>query len=301
MVLRANGKEFGVYALLVAPALLIYIAVIAYPVIFSGILGFTSYNFRPGEEFTFIGFQQYARMLSDPRFWIGFRNNLIVVAVSVFGQIPLGFVLAYLLYRRYVRYQHFFQAMVFLPQAISLIVVGILWRNMFGVQGALTEIVSRILGDPSFRFTWFRYPETAMFPVAIALLWIYVGFYLIVFLANLQTIEKSVIESAQIDGANEPQIFLRIVTPAMAGVILVNTILAISGSFKGFDLIFALAPNEGMGLANYNLVLPTYMYHYAFSSQHYAFGSAISNVIVLLSVAMIIVARFVHRRLSVNL
>lgn len=292
-------RDLGVYLLLVGPAFVIYVSVVAYPVLFSVGLGFTNYNFLPGQEARFVGLEQYRRMLADPRFWIGFRNNLIVVAVSVLGQIPIGFALAYILYRGHVRFRHFFQAMVFLPQAISLIVVGILWRNMFGVQGAATEIVSILTGNPSFRFTWFLRPETAMIPVAIALLWIYVGFYLIVFLANLQTLDESLIEAAQIDGASELQIFGRIVAPSMAGVILVNTILAISGSFKGFDLIFAIAPNQGMGIANYNLVLPTYMYHYAFLPQNYAFGSAISNVIVLLSVCMIVFARFVHRRFSV--
>jgi len=295
--MRQRGDKWF-YAYMVAPALLLFTVVIAYPIVFSMMLGFTEYNFGPTETFSFSGLVQYERIFNDAKFWTGFKNNMIVVAVSVFGQIPLGFALAYLLYRRTVRHSHFFQAMVFLPQAISTVVVGILWRNMFGVRGAATAIAGWITGDPGFRFEWFLNPNTAMAPVAIALLWVYTGFYMLVFLANMQRLDSGLIESAQIDGASELQVFLRIIVPNMIGVIVVNSVLAISGSLKGFDLIFALAPNDGMGVANYNLVLPTYMYHYAFKTSEYAFGSAISNIIVLISIGLIVVANVVGRRVD---
>ena len=284
---RAMGVLF--YVFMVAPAIILYLIIIAYPICFSIFLGFTDYDFKPGQVMKFIGFDNYIKMFNDSRFWIGFKNNLIVVAVSILGQIPLGFILAYLLFRKFVRFQGFFQAMVFLPQVISTIIIGILWRNFFGVRGAATQLVGIILKDSRFRFTWFMNRNTAMLPVGIALLWIYTGFYMLVFLASLQSLNKSMIEAAQIDGANERQVFFRIIIPCLSGVIILNSILAIAGSLKGFDLIFALAPNDGLGIANYNLVLPTYMYHYAFRSRHYAFGSAISNFIVLLSVVLIMV------------
>jgi raffinose/stachyose/melibiose transport system permease protein len=295
--MRQRGDKLF-YLYMVAPAMVLFLLVIAYPIVFSILLGFTEYNFQPNESFGFAGLVQYEKILSDPKFWIGFKNNMIVVAVSVFGQIPLGFALAYLLFRGTVKHTHFFQAMVFLPQAISTVVVGILWRNMFGVRGAATAVGAWITGDPRFRFEWFLNPNTAMAPVAIALLWVYTGFYMLVFLANMQKMNSELIESAQMDGAGEMQIFFRIIVPNMIGVIVVTSILAISGSLKGFDLIFALAPNDGMGVANYNLVLPTYMYHYAFKTSKYAFGSAISNIIVLISVGLIVVSNVVGRRVD---
>jgi multiple sugar transport system permease protein/raffinose/stachyose/melibiose transport system permease protein len=79
----------------------------------------------------FVGFQNYLNILKDPVFYHGLRNNLLVVAVSVFGQIPIGFTLAYILYRKMVRGEAFFTAMIFLPITISAIVVAILWQQIF--------------------------------------------------------------------------------------------------------------------------------------------------------------------------
>ncbi len=298
MSLKNSGRSRIFYILMVSPALLLFIIIIAGPVLYSMGLGFTNYNFRPNQIAEFIGFDQYSKMFSDPKFWISLKNNMIVVFISVFGQIPLGFALAYLLYRKFVRYDRFFQAMVFLPQVISTVIVGILWRNFFGIRGAATAFMREITNNPKFNFTWFLNPNTAMIPYALACLWIYTGFYMIVFLANLQKMDPQMIEAAQIDGASESRIFFKIIVPSLAGVILVNCILAISGSLKGFDLIFALAPNDGMGVANSNLLLPTYMYHYAFKSSKYAFGSAISTTIVLISIGLIMVANFTSKYLT---
>lgn len=283
---------------MVAPALLFFIIIIAGPIVFSLGLSFTNYDFKPNQIIEFIGLDQYIRIFQDNKFWVGLQNNLIVVAVSVFGQIPLGLILAYLLFRGQVRFTAFFQAMVFLPQVISTVVVGILFRNFFGIRGAGTAIARVLVEDPKFNFTWFLQRETAMVPIAIALLWIYTGYFMLVFLANMQKMDKGVLEAASIDGANEFMIFFRIMVPAMAGVILVNAILAISGSLKGFDMFFALAPNDGQGLGNANLVLPTYMYHYAFRPQKYAFGSAISVIIVTISIVFIMISNYVGKKLN---
>ncbi len=300
MSIKSSAKNRIFYIFMVSPALILFILIIAGPVLYSLGLGFTNYNFRPNQIAEFVGFDQYKKMFSDPKFWISLKNNMIVVAISIFGQIPLGFALAYLLYRKYVRFQRFFQAMVFLPQVISTVIVGILWRNFFGIRGAATAFMRFVTDNPKFNFTWFLNPNTAMIPYAIACLWIYTGFYMIVFLANLQKLDPQVIEAAQIDGAGEWSIFLKIIVPSLAGVILINCILAISGSLKGFDLIFALAPNDGMGVANSNLLLPTYMYHYAFKSSKYAFGSAISTTIVFISIGLIMVARSFGKYLNRN-
>ncbi|WP_238565755.1 carbohydrate ABC transporter permease [Spirochaeta lutea] len=296
--LKRNPRDIMFYIAMVAPALLSYIIVIAYPVIFSIGLGFTEYNIFKPENTVFIGFKNYTRMFSDSTFWLAFRNNMFVVAVSVFGQIPLSFILAYLLYRKLVRFQNFFQAMVFLPMAISTIVIGLLWRNMFSPYGAVTSFIQWISGNPEFNFTWSLSTDTAMIPIGLVLIWMYTGFYMINFLANLQKLDSGIIEAAQIDGASEFNIFFRIVVPPLAGVILVNTILAIAGSLKGFDLIFAMT---GGGPANKTIVLPIYMYRYAFTtraSDAYSFGSAISNVIVLISIILITLSNWLVKKLS---
>jgi raffinose/stachyose/melibiose transport system permease protein len=288
------------YLSMVGPALLVYLLIVGYPVLNSIVISFTNFNPLSSNAPQFTGLANYTRMFLDPDFWHAFRNNMIVVGVSVFGQIPIGFVLAYILFRKLVRGQAFFQAMVFLPNFLSTIVIGILWRRIFLANGPVSRLIQLTTGDPSAQFTMMLYPETVMIPIGFALIWIYTGFFMIIFLANLQKIEIGLIEAAQIDGANEIQIFFKIIVPMLASVVLINAILAIAGSLKGFDLIFSMT-TQGIQRDN-AMVLPIFMYQKAFldrsNSVRFAYGAAISNVIVLISVAIILIANLVGKKLG---
>ncbi|MCG8452982.1 MAG: sugar ABC transporter permease [Spirochaetales bacterium] len=296
---RDKRKLLG-YAGFIAPGLAIYLFIVAYPVIYSIGLSFTDYNPNRGGEWSFVGLLQYKTMFSNPMFWHSLKNNMIVVAVSAFGQIPIGFALAYILYRGLVKGRDFFQSMVFLPQFLSPIVIGILFRKLVGADGPVSRLLQLMSGDPGKQFTLMLKSGTVMLPIAFALLWMYTGFYMVIFLANLQKIDSHVIEAAKIDGASETQIFGRVIVPMLSGTILVTTILAIAGSLKGFDLIFAIT-TEGLQRNN-AMVLPIFMYQTAFqdytNTMRFAFGSAISNAIVVISVALIGVANAVAKRFN---
>ncbi len=295
-----DKKALWTYGGMVGPGLLLYLFIIAYPVLYSVWLSFTDFNPNRGGEWSFVGLTHFVNMVSDPRFWHAFKNNMTVVVISVFGQIPIGFVLAYILFRNKVRWTGFFQAMVFLPQFLSTIVIGILWKRIFAADGPASQIIQWISGDPSAQFDLLLRSETVMIPIGVALIWMYTGFYMIVFLANLQKMNTSMIEAAKIDGATEFQVLIRIILPLLSGTIVVSSILAIAGSLKGFDLIFAMTTQ---GLQRNNaMVLPIFMYQTAFQDYQnplrFAYGAAISNVIVLLSIGMILFSNFVGKKLS---
>ncbi len=293
-----NGRNLVAYTGLVGPGLLVFLFIVAYPVAYSLWLSFTNFNPNRGGAWDFIGLAQYARMVKDPYFWHSLKNNLIVVAVSVFGQIPIGFLLAYILYRKKVKARDFFQSMVFLPQFLSTIVVGLLWRRLFQADGVVSRFIQLVSGDPGAQFDLMLKAETVMYPIGFALIWMYTGLYMMIFLANLQKIDSGMIEAAQIDGATEMQVFGKIIVPLLSGTILVSTILAIAGSLRGFDLIFSITTQ---GLQRNNaMVLPIYMYNTAFldfnNDQRFAYGAAISNAIVLISVILILFSNFIGRK-----
>jgi raffinose/stachyose/melibiose transport system permease protein len=297
-----KNSEARFYLFMVLPGITLFTLIVVVPILCSVALGFTDFDVYHPERARFIGFAQYARMFyADERLAGEFRtslvNNLAVIGVSVFGQIPLGFGLAYILFRNRIKGASFFQAMVFLPNFVSTIVIGLLWRNLISPIGPVTALLRFATKDPTALVTWQLERSTAMIPVAFALLWMYTGFYMVVFLANLQRIDHDIFEAAMIDGAGEFRIFTRIAVPMLAGVVFVNSILAIAGSLKGFDLIFAMT-GEGISREN-SMVLPIYMYKHAFriqSNDAFSFGSAISNVIVLLSCSLIAFSWAVRRR-----
>ena len=301
MTLRER-RSLGSYVVLILPGLLIYAVIIAYPVIYSVGLSFTDFNPNARGAWNFVGLRHYIRMVGDPTFWHALKNNMIVVAVSIFGQIPIGFVLAYILYRKLVKAPHLFQALVFLPHFLSTIVIGTMWKRIFAANGPASGLIQLISGNPDAQFTLMLGADTVMIPIGFALIWVYTGLYMIIFLANLQKINSDLLEAATIDGANEPTIFFKLIVPLLAGTVLVSAVLAIAGSLRGFDLIYSITTR---GLQRDNaMVLPIYMYQTAFQDyrnpQRFAYGATISNAIVVISVVMILISNQIGRGLHVE-
>ncbi|MCL6613313.1 MAG: sugar ABC transporter permease [Firmicutes bacterium] len=289
-------EEFRAYILLVLPAVLLYWAVTAFPFIFSVCLSLTNYSggklFSPDNPIRFVGFTHYAFMFSDPYFWIALKNNFLIIFISIFGQIPLGFIIAYILHRKLVRFTSFFQSLIYFPAILPPIVIGILWQSFFNPYGPFTEIVQKFI--PTWENTIFLDFKTAMFPVLFVILWMYTGNYLIIFLANLQKIEPEIIEAAKIDGASEGQVMRYVILPVLSGVIVVSAILAITGSLNSFSLIWAMTQGNPARMTS---VLSIYMYHTAFTgAPNYPLANAISTFIVCTSFLLILITKALEKQ-----
>lgn len=280
---------------MVLPAVIIYFSVMAFPAIFSIILSLTNYN--GGQVFgnsgvKFVGLDSYIWMFTEPGgyFWIALKNNLLIVLISVFGQIPLGFILAYILSRKMVKGSGFFQAMIYLPNVISPVIIGILFRSFYLNQDSVCREIIKLF-NPGAPYTIGEHP---MIPVLVVMLWMYTGLYVVIFLANLQRIDTSIIEAAKIDGASEKQVLWHIILPALSGVIVTCAILAIAGSLKTFDLIYTMTNG---GPANRTSVLSLYTYFTAFGeAPNYPLANAISTVMVIISFILIGLTRSVEKR-----
>jgi raffinose/stachyose/melibiose transport system permease protein len=281
------------FLVLVLPALLLYYFVMAFPTFFSVFLSLTNYNggvVFGNPRLKFAGFRSYAAIFSDPYFFMALKNNLYIVLISAFGQIPLGFILAYILSRRFIRGADFFQTMIYFPGVISSVIIGILFNNFFLSSNSVMLEIQRFF-NPAAEFNVVKNP---MLPVLAVMLWMYTGTYVIIFLANLQKIDPSVIEAARIDGATEPQVLRYIILPALSGVIVTAAILAISGSLKSFDLIFVMTQG---GPAHRTSVLSLYMYEKAFrGAPNYPVANAISTVMVIISFILIGITKGVEKR-----
>lgn len=142
-----HREEKRAYWGMVLPAFLVYLLVMAFPIVLSIVLSVSNYSggkMFGGEAWGFAGFSQYSRVLHDPWFWNALKNNLYIVLVSVLGQLPLGFVFAYVIYRRLVRWPGFWQGLLYVPNIISIIVVGLLWQTIFSPNGPIGEVMNRV-------------------------------------------------------------------------------------------------------------------------------------------------------------
>jgi raffinose/stachyose/melibiose transport system permease protein len=290
-------EERASYVLLVAPALLIYLFVMAFPTVFSVGLSLTNYaggKIFGNPHFKLVGFKSYAAVLADGYFYTSLRNNLLIVFISVFGQIPLGFFLAYVLSRGIIRNTDFYQSVIYLPNVISTVIIGILFNKFFLSSNSVFLEIQRFF-NPAAEFV----PgKNAMLPVLAVMLWMYTGFYVIIFLANLQKIDVSIIEASKIDGASEMQTLYYIIFPALSGVLVTTAILAIAGSLRSFDLIYVMTQG---GPAHRTSVLALYMYEKAFrGAPNYPVANAISTIMVLISFILIAVTRTVENRFAIK-
>jgi raffinose/stachyose/melibiose transport system permease protein len=286
--LSSRKEERLSYIILVLPALAVYLAVLAFPTIFSVILSLTNYNGGKvfgNPNFRLVGIKSYIEIFHNNYFYLALKNNLLIVLISVFGQLPLGFILAYILSRKMVRGVDFFQTMIYLPNVISPVIIGILFKSFYWNSDSVYMEILRAV-NPHATYNVLEHP---MIPVLVVMLWMYTGMYVIIFLANIQRIDTSVIEAAKIDGATEGQTLRYIILPALSGVIVTCAILAISGSLKSFDLLYVMTNG---GPAGRTRVLSLFMYDMAFrGSPNYPLANAISTIMVLISFALIAITR----------
>ena len=292
--MSSKGEELRAYWLFILPGFIMYFVVMAFPTVFSLFLSISNYaggalfgNVR--NPLKIMGFKAYKVMFADQYFYLALKNNLLIVFISVFGQIPLGFLMAYLLHRGMVKFRDFFQTIIYLPCVISTVVIGILWKSFFAPNGAFVDLV-RIF-NPAYEPTVSSHP---MIKVLFVILWMYTGTYFSIFTANLQKIDTSIIEAAKIDGASEMQVLSKIILPALSGVIVTSAILAISGSLKSFDLIYVMTAG---GPAERTSVLATYMFNKAFKgAPNYPLANAISTVMIIISFFFIAITKIVEKK-----
>jgi ABC-type sugar transport system permease subunit len=145
--IHGRSEERLAYWAMVLPAVLLYLLVLGFPIVISIILSVSNYNggkMFGGQPWRIVGFQQFERLMRDSFFWAALKNNIYIVLVSVFGQLPLGFIFAYLIYRRIVKFGDFWQAVLYMPNIISVIVIGIMWAIIFSPNGLIAEIMNRL-------------------------------------------------------------------------------------------------------------------------------------------------------------
>ncbi|QGH36799.1 ABC transporter permease subunit [Gracilibacillus salitolerans] len=272
------------------PALLLYTFIVIVPIFWSGYYGFFSWSGI--SEATFIGWTNYIDVVKDPIFWRALKNNMIIVAASVFGQVPIALILALML-RKTTFFQRFVRSAVFLPMVISTVVVGLIWGYIYNPQFGIVNSFLTAIGLESWTRAWLSDPSVNMYAVSIPIIWNYIGPYLIIFIAAIQNIPSEIEEAAKMDGANGAKKLFYVTLPMMWTTIKVVIVLCISGSLKAFDQVFVMT---GGGPAQSTELLATYMYNNTFMTYRYGYGSAVSTMIIIISLVLILISQVVMKR-----
>ena len=198
-------------------------------------------------DYTWVGLKNYLGLFSDPRFHVDIRNTLIFTGVFVIGSILLGFFMAVMLDQG-LKGEGFFRSLFLFPMAISYIVTGVVWRwLMNSATGSRMSGLNLLFSNLNLDFlvnSWYNTPKWGMAAVALAAIWQMSGYTMALYLAGLRSIPHELKEAAQIDGANELQIYRHIILPLLAPITLSALIILGHMSLKVFDLIIAIAGKQ---------------------------------------------------------
>jgi len=219
---------------LIAPVMLSSIVFLFIPIVFSGYWSFTKYNGLASPEW--VGLQNYADLLTDPKFQKALLNTVIFVLIGM-GIGPILGLMSALLLNQAVRGRGFFRTAYFLPVMTSLVVVATIWKALLNPHGIVNEFLG-VFGIPA--HNWLGDPSTALISVTITSIWQGFGFETVVFLAALQSIPRDLYDAALVDGASAWQRFRHVTLPALRPTIMFVYIIGIIGSFQVYDQIFVM-------------------------------------------------------------
>jgi raffinose/stachyose/melibiose transport system permease protein len=260
------------------PGLLIYLAFILYPILETIRTSFYRWD-GFSQNRTFTGLANYAGLVGEPQFLTALFNNIKFILFYSIIPIMIGVVLASLLGRRKLPGLTFFRAGLFLPQILSMVVVGVTWRWIFNPAFGPLNMGLRSLGLGALARPWLGDFSLALPAVGTVGTWVQYGFCMILFLAGMQRIPDDYYEAAELDGANELQQLRHITLPSLRpemGVALVTTIIA---ALRVFDLVY-VTTRGGPGDAT--LVTGFLVYRAAFQQNRIGYAAAVATVMMLL-------------------
>ncbi len=275
-----NWREDLVGWAFAAPFVILFLLFLAFPIGASLALSFTSFGLRDLQNpvgATFVGLGNYADLLGDPKFWKSLLNTAYFVVIGVPVTLAIGLLIANALNSGVNRLKTVFRVGYYLPVITSIVAIAVVWRFLLNPDVGLVNMLLKAVGidGPA----WLANPVTAM-PSIIAMgVWRNLGFAMIVFLAGLQAIPKTLYEAGSIDGAGRWQAFRFITLPMLRPTILFMTVITTIGYLQLFEEPFVMT---GGGPLDSTLSVTMYMYQQGFTFFHQGFASAIAYVLFLI-------------------
>lgn len=276
---QQRKKEIIAAYLFLLPTLIGYAIFIAGPTIAAFTLSLCKWDVLTPPNFT--GLDNFRRLLHDTRFFIILKNTLIFTASAVSLEIIIGLIIALMINRRMPSMlRYFFRTTYFFPVIVSLASVAIVWQFLLNTDfGPINYYLGKLGFD---RIPWISSSRWALLSIIALITWKNLGFFMILFLAALQSVPRQLYEAAEIDGASSWQKFwcitLSLITPALFFAIIIGLI----GAFQLFDAPYIMT-RGGPGDATRTLV----MYIYLNGFRYLKMGYAVASSMVLLAIILI--------------
>ena len=275
-------------AIFLLPITILMAVYIFYPIIDTFITSLYKWNGISAEK-TLIGLNNWIKLATDTSFWIAFRNNIVVMILSICIQIPIGLALA-----TFIDFggkkMTIFKILWFIPMLISSVAIGFLFTYALATNGGIFSTISQLLGGGNIDLL--GSPKIALFTVIGVIAWQFTPFYMVYCMAAYTNISPDVYEAAVIDGANKGQYFRKIALPLLTPSIKSAAILSMVGSLKYFDLVYVMT---GGGPGTATELMATYMYKQSFVKFNMGYGSAVAGgMFILISIVSLLTMKILN-------
>ncbi len=266
--------------LLILTNVIVYAAFILIPAIGTVGLSFTDFNIF---QSSFVGLRNYARLLEDERFFRSLVNTLYYTVGTIVPSLVLGLLIAVVL-NNPVRGRAGFRMVIFLPHVLSVVAVSLAWMYLYNPSAGVFNQLLRQMGLP--RFDWLRDPDMAMPSIIGMQIWNGVGYYMVVYLAGLQTIPDYLYEVADMDGATRPRKFFSITLPMLAPTTFFLVVTGVIFSFQVFGQVYIMT---GGGPLNRTTTIVHQIYYRGFEGYQMGYASAMAVFLLALTVTVTLI------------
>ena len=266
--------------LFVIPSIFLIVTFVFYPMVQAFI---TSLQGGMGNNLTFVGLDNYKRLLTDSTFRKALFNTVLYLIIQVPIMIILALVISAMLNDKRLKGRGFFRTAIFLPCVTSLVAYSIVFKSLFATDGFVNAFLMNInlISEP---ISWITHPIWAKVLIIIAITWRWTGYNMVFYLAGMQSIDDSIYEAADIDGASAFVKFKTITLPLLKPIILFTTINSTIGTLQLFDEVVNITNG---GPANATVTISQYIYNLLFKySPNFGYAAAVSYVILFLIVIL---------------
>jgi len=247
-------------------------------------LGFTDWNLI--SPASWVGAENFAAILNDPRFWLSMRNTFIIVALTIPTKLVLGLGLAIVL-QRIVGGSSFFRLALFFPTSCSVVAVAFLWTYLYDADGLFNKTLIAVGMDP---VEWMS-PGRALLSISTMIVWGSVGYVTLLFVAGLQSIPQEYYDASVVDGANSWQQFRHITLPLLTPTTFFVVVTAMITAFQTFGEVYVLS-----GPMDSTLTIMAYIYERAFTSFEMGYAAALAGFLIVIILIVTVFQLRLQRR-----
>lgn len=273
--------------LFLLPALILLGLTVFYPALQAFYLSFTRYEYDLTQIPQWVGLANFQRLWKDPVFWQTLGNTLLylvgVVPLLVIAPLALA-----ILVNQKLRGMHWFRAAFYTPVVISMVVAGIAWRWLYAENGLLNQLLKGIFPEG---IPWLTSPQFALFSVMAVTVWKGLGYYMVIYLAGLQSIPTDIYEAAAIDGSDGIRKHWDMTIPLMKPYLALVAVISAISATKVFEEVYIMTQG---GPRNSSKTIVYYLYEQAFTNLEISYACTIGLVLFLIILGLSIL------RLSLN-